>query len=129
MPQTSALIGAEIGIKTIAAVHSRGQLRVKTRMPPEGSHVSFRQLRTSRPMGSIRPCVNNGPMRCSKTVSLFDHVVGARDIGVKAQPASRGARGEADVLERRQETDQCPQTFLCSSAGSVAATSKPLARK
>jgi hypothetical protein len=34
-------------IKNIAAVHIQCLLWVKTRMPPECSHVSFRQLRTS----------------------------------------------------------------------------------
>jgi hypothetical protein len=39
---------------------------VKTRMPPEGSHVSFGQLRTSRCMGSCRLCAITGLMQCSK---------------------------------------------------------------
>jgi hypothetical protein len=45
-PQTSALIEAEIGIKTDAAVHSQCLLRVKTRIPHECPHVSFHRLRT-----------------------------------------------------------------------------------
>src|SRR3984893_15407704 len=71
--------GAETALCNTAKSGGRGPVGVKTRMPPECSHVSFGQLRTSRPMRSIPPCANSGHeqmQRFAWTAALLDHLIG-----------------------------------------------------
>jgi hypothetical protein len=55
---------------------------------------------------------------------------GAHDFGVKVQPASRGALDEPMLSSAGQNPSMSARKrFSAPSAGSVAATSNPLARK
>jgi hypothetical protein len=65
---------------TGAALHTPIPSWVKTRMPPEGSQVCFRQLRTRRPLSGILPCATRRPEQVQQWLpqmcALLDHLVG-----------------------------------------------------
>jgi hypothetical protein len=88
--QTSALIGAETGhqdhCRSAQPMSPTGQ----TRMSPERSHVSFRQLRTSRRVGSgrLRATIAD-PRTCSKQplYSITSSARSSTDVGMSIPSA------------------------------------------
>jgi hypothetical protein len=64
--------------------YSASRMPASGRMSPERSHVSFLQLRTSRPMGWGLQCANNRHPRSEKS-----NLMTARPCVISMQPVPR----------------------------------------
>jgi hypothetical protein len=83
---------------------------VKTRMPPERSDVSFRQLRTSRPMGSILPCASG----CEQSQQVAPYSI---NLSARSRNASERVRPIALAVLRLMMSSYLDACSTGSSAG------------
>jgi hypothetical protein len=95
---------------------------VKTRMPPEGSHVGSGQLRTRYPTRSILPCDTSGCEQSQQGSPLFDHLVGARKHSGRQIKAKRlgGFQVEHQLVFHRRLHQQLSRRFTLENAIDVA---------